>query len=144
MTYEIFNKETSWNKRGKPPVVRISQSGHIRFSVEAVKVLGIAKDTPISFLIDKRDDDVIYFFIDKDKGMPLVDCTFAQSGTGLQICCRPLSFRLLDFLGQKKNVTFGVTKDTCDVFEKKMWFLRKDRIHKPIKWKRQESKIIVG
>lgn len=142
MSYEIFNKETIWNRRGKPPVLRFSQNGHIRFSVEAIRILGLSKDTPISFMIDRRDEDVVYFFVDKENGMPLWDCTKGKNGVGLQVCCRPLALKVLSFMGLKKNITFDITTDKCKTQNGEMWFVRKDKIHQPVIWRKEGKKII--
>lgn len=138
MSYEIFNKETSWNRRGKPPVLRFSKNGHIRFSVEAINVLGLSKGVPISFMIDWRDSDIVYFFVDDKKGMPLWDCTKGKNGVGLQICCRPLALKIINFMGLKGNVTFDVTNDKCKTEKGEMWFVKKSSIHQPIIWRKED------
>lgn len=143
MSYEIFNRKTHWNRRGKPPVLRFSQAGHIRFSVEAVRILGLNKGTPLSFMIDQRDDGIVYFFIDKENGMPLCDCTNGKNGVGLQICCRPLSLRVLSFMGLKKNITFDITTDKCETQKGGMWFVRKDKIHQPIIWRKKDRRVVL-
>jgi hypothetical protein len=138
--FTVYNKETSWNKRGKPPVVRFSKYGHIRFSVEAIRLLGLDRDTPISFMTDARDIGVIYFFVDK-KGLPLKRGTVGKTGEGLQICCRPLAQRVMDFFGFNGiNKTFDVTNETVKTEKGNMWIILKDKIHKPIKWKRNTLK----
>lgn len=139
MSIEFFTKETVWNRRGKPPVVRISKYGHIRFSVEAARLLGLKIDDKISFMIDNRDIGVFYFFRD-EKGMPLKFCTRGNDGVcGLQICCRPLGQRLLNYFGFKDNKTFGVSCETVNRKDVVMWFVLKDKIHRPIKWKKNEK-----
>lgn len=141
MSYEIFNKETIWNKRGKPPVLRISKNGHIRFSGVAVDILGLTLETKISFMVDARDKDLIYFYVDAEKGMPLGMVNKTIKGNGYQICCRGLAIKLLKFIGSSGNVTFDITTDKCETPHGSMWFVRKDKIHKPIKWRKQELKI---
>ena len=138
MDYEIFDKETVWNKRGKPPVLRISDNGFIRFSGKAVEILGITKETKISFMIDKRDDDLIYFYVDDVKGLPLAEINKTIKGNGYQVCCRQLAKRLLKFLkgGKYKNVTFDVVNEKCETPNGSMWFVKTSSIHKPIKWKK--------
>jgi len=132
---EIFNKETSWNRRGKPPVLRLSHLGHIRFSVEAIRILGLKIGDSISFMIDSRDTGVFYFFKD-DKGMPLKHCTRGKDGScGLQVCCRPLCQKLLNFFGLKNNKTFDITNETCKTENGEMWFVLKENVHQPIKWR---------
>ncbi len=139
---EIFNKETIWDKRAKPPVVRISKHGHVRFSVEAVKLLGITKDTPITFMIDPRDHDIVYFYIDKEKGLPLVNNNKSLSGVGLQICCRPMAIRILRYFSMKNGGSFDITNDKCSTVHGEMWFIRKDKTHIPVKWRKKQSPIL--
>lgn len=135
----VFNKETSWNRRGKPPVLRISRNGHIRFSVEAIRILGLKLGDTISFMIDERDCKIFYFFRDV-KGMPLKHCTKGKDGVcGLQVCCRPLGQKLLDYFGFKGNKTFDITKEQCITERGKMWFVLKEKIHVPIKWRREAA-----
>lgn len=136
---EIFNKETSWNRRGKPPVLRISYNGHIRFSVEAIKMLGFKLGDTISFMIDPRDNNVFYFFKD-EKGMPLKHCTRGKDGVcGLQVCCRPLGQKLLNYFGFKENKTFDITNEVCDTIKGKMFFVLKEKVHRPIKWRKLKA-----
>lgn len=138
MSFEILNKETVWNKRGKPPVLRISKNGHIRLSSKAVEILGIEIGSKLSFMIDSRDKGVIYFYCDEEKGIPLVEINKHLSGNGYQVCCRQLALKLLSFIGIKNNVTFDVTAEKCETPHGSMWFVQKDKIHTPIKWRKKE------
>lgn len=131
-----FNSETVWDRRGKPSTIRITKHGHIRFSVNAVKKLGIKEGGRLSFFVDPRDVGIIYFRNDK-KGIPLIKCTNGKNGIdGLQLCCRPLSLTLLKSFGLKDSKTFDLTEETTD-HEKygKLWIILKEKIHKPVKWR---------
>lgn len=133
---EVFTRHTHWNRRGKPPVMRLSRTGHIRLSVEAVKILGLQKGDRISFIIDKRDNGIFYFYVDKENGMPLKFCTRGKGQVdGLQICCRPLSQKLLDHFGYKDPKTFDISSEKSESGRGLMWFVLKEKVHKPIKWK---------
>lgn len=140
---EVFTAETTWKKRGKPAVLRISTCGHIRFSVSTVRNLGLEIGDKISFMIDYRDKGVVYFFKDNDKGMPLGFCTRGTAGVnGLQVCCRPMAFKIFDHMGLSKNTTFDITTEVTKTDNGAMWMILKDKIHRPIKWKKKESMIL--
>lgn len=140
---EIFTAKTTWKKRGKPAVIRVSTCGHIRFSVSTIRNLGLGVGDKISFMIDYRDKGVVYFFKDNKAGMPLRFCTKGNNGVnGLQVCCRPMAFKIFDHMGLSKNTTFDITAETARTDSGEMWMILKDKIHKPIKWKRKESNIL--
>ena len=140
---EIFTAKTTWKKRGKPPVLRVSTWGHIRFSVSTVKNLSLKPGDKISFMIDYRDKEVVYFFKDDDGGMVLGFCTKGSDGVnGLQVCCRPMALKILEHFGFTGNKTFDITTETCKTDRGEMWMILKSKIHKPIKWKRKESNIL--
>lgn len=61
MSFEIFNKETIWDKKGKPALLRISQHGNIRISVKEVEILGLKPGDGVYFMVDYRDDGIFYF-----------------------------------------------------------------------------------
>lgn len=139
----IFTRNTHWNRRGKPPVLRLSPNGHIRFSVEAVKKLGFKLGDRLSFMIDNRDNGIFYFYLDEENGMPLKFNTRGGGGVdGLQICCRPLAQKLLDYFGFKEPKTFDVTDERIKTKIGELWFVLKEKIHKPIKWRKKESRIL--
>lgn len=134
-TCTIYNKETIWNRRIKPPVVGIAYlSGRIRFSAEAVKLLSLKENDCISIMIDERDRDIFYFFVDNKKGMRLYKSAKkdAKYGIGLQVCCKPLSRKILAFMRLGKVASFDVTNEKCNTESGKMWFIRKGMIHKPM------------
>jgi len=138
---EVFTRNTIWNRRGKPPVIRLSNNGHIRLSVEAVKILGVKEGDTVSFMVDNRDNGIFYFYKDED-GMPLIYCTRGKDGiNGLQLCCRPLAQRLLKYFGFNGNKTFDVSGETIKASDKEMWFVLKEKIHKPINWKKKDTMI---
>lgn len=131
-----FNSETVWDKRGKPSTIRITKHGHIRFSVNAVKKLGIKEGDRLSFFVDPRDVGIIYFKLDP-RGIPIIKCTTGKNGiNGLQVCCRPLALTLLKTFNLKESKTFDITADITE-HEKygKLWIIVKEKIHTPIKWR---------
>lgn len=135
MTYEIYNSETIWNRKGKPPVVRICPQGHIRFSVEAVKLLGLKKGMALTFVTNPIDTGTIYFYPDI-KGLPLTSEVELKTGSRLEVCCRPLTKKLLSFLGFTKNKTFSLTAETTPIMEGvNAWLVSKSKCHTPVKWK---------
>jgi len=137
MSFEIFNKETIWDKKGKPPLLRISPYGHIRLSVKAVEILGLKQGDGVSFMVDYRDTGVFYFYKDKN-GIPLIHNTAGKKGIdGLQACCRPLCMKLLTHFGYTKNSSFDVTPEIVDTPHGKMWFVLKNNLHKPIQWRKK-------
>lgn len=133
-----YNAETIWEKRGKPSTVRITKHGHIRFSVSAVKNLNVAEGDRITFFVDPRDVGVIYFKKDP-KGIPLIKNTTGISGVnGLQICCRPLALTLLKSFNFKESKTFDLTGEiTNNEKYGKLWVIVKDKVHVPLKYKRE-------
>jgi hypothetical protein len=137
---ETFNINTIWNRRGKPPVVQISKWGHIRFSVEAVKLLCLKEGMKLSFTIDHRDKGIIYFY-QSTQGMPLHCGAKTKTGERLEIYCRPLSLKLLSFFCFSRNKTFRTTNEKITVpgATEKAWFILKDNIHKPLKWKKHAA-----
>ena len=129
-----FDASTTWNRRGKPPVVNLSTYGHIRFSVEAVKLLNLKEGMKIAFRIDTRDAGIIYFY-EQATGIPLRKGMNCKTGKRLEVYCRPLSLKLLNFFGFNTRKTFKLTKEQSKIGNCNMWFILKDNIHKPIKWK---------
>ena len=139
MSYEIFNAKTSWKKRGKPPVIRVSTTGHIRWSVEAIRRLGLVNGDKVSFMTDARDNGIIYFYRDNKNGIPLIYCTKGKDGVyGLQVCCRPLAYKILNFFGFTEHKTFDLTDETLNTENGRMWFILKGNIHRPIKWRKEK------
>lgn len=133
--FEVYDSTTIFDRRGKPPVVQIAKWGHIRFSVEATKLLKLKPEDRITFLTPKGDKEIIYFK-KHPGGLPLSQTSQGKSGIGVGVCCRALTRRLLNFLGSKRSITFDVTPETADVYGEKMWFLLTSKIHQPIQWRK--------
>lgn len=135
-TVQEFNQETIFNRTGKPPMVNFSHF-RIEFSVAAVKLLGLKPGDRISFFTDAKDNGIIFF--GKTKNGLSLRSTSEQLKTGvrLQICCRPLIVKLLSHFGVSKNKTFRISNETTDLYGQQMWFILKDKIHKPIQWRKK-------
>lgn len=136
MSFTIYNKKNVYNKRGKPALLRFSKYGHIQFSFAASKLLELKEGMKISFMTDSRDKSIIYFFED-ESGLALREVNNGKRNKGMQICCRSLSLRLLDFFGYKDNKSFDVKADTLLVNDRKAWFILKENVHKPIQWRKR-------
>lgn len=134
---EILNTETLTRTSRKPPVIRISY-GRIIFSVEAVKDLRLKQGDRISFITNEKDKNIVYFKKDV-KGFPLMLDFKGITGIRLRICSRPLAQKILSFFTYNTSKTFSITNDLADVYGHKMWFILKDKIHKPIKWRKKET-----
>ena len=59
-TTEVLTPEVFEKRKGKPPVMRIS-NGRLIFSVEAVNLLGLKEGDRIKFVLDKSDNEIVYF-----------------------------------------------------------------------------------
>lgn len=136
MSIEVFDSRTIWNRRGKPAEVQISKWGHIRFSVEAVNLLNLTADMHIRFVTNSNDKGIIYFD-QHSKGLPLRIGMKCKNGVRLELYCRPLALKLLDFFGYKTNKTFRLQKATTEFADNKFWFILKDNIHKPLLWRKR-------
>lgn len=134
----VFDATSVINKRCKPPVVRVSY-GRVIFSVEAVKLLGLKVGDKISFVMNEKDKDIIYFKKDTN-GLPLMTDFIGLTGERLRICCRPLAQTILSFFSYQQSKTFSVSAELADVYGEKMWFILKSGLHKPIKWRRKVTK----
>jgi hypothetical protein len=132
---EILNAATIWNERRKPSVVQFNKCGHVRFSVEAVKILKLKKTDRISFMIEE-DDDLVYFWLDNEQGFPLTESTELKTGVRFSVCCRPLVNRILQHWGKEGNVSVLLSGDK--VMDK--WFLNKIKIKKQCKRKHLKAK----
>lgn len=136
-TYDI---NTIWNKRGKPPVVRIEagKNARINFSVEAVKLLGLHEGMRLAFRTYKNDPGIVYFY-EQATGLLLKKQMEGKSGIRLAIYCRPLAAQLIQHFGYKEdnNKTILLKADQVPMpgTKTKAWFINKDNLHKPIKWK---------
>ena len=133
-TTEVLTTEAFEKRKGKPPVMRIS-NGRLIFSVEAVNLLGLKEGDRIKFVLDKSDNEIVYFKKDNN-GWPLMVDFSGLNGVRLRICCRPLAAKILSFLSFSQSKTFTIKKETADYYGEQMWFFLKDGIHKPIKWRR--------
>ena len=129
---------TIWNRRGKPPVVRIEagRNARINFSVEAVKLLGLKEGMRIAFRIHGNDKGVIYFY-EQATGLALKKQMQGKTGSRLAVYCRPLAKKLLQHFGYKvdTNKTFLISNETIRVDNCSMWFINKENVHKPLQWK---------
>ncbi len=133
-TISIYDSKTIWNRRGKPAVVQISRYGHIRFSVEAVKLLGLVQGERITFRTHSNDIGILYFYR-QATGLPLRDGLKCKTGVRLEVYCRPLALKLLAFFDFKTSKTFRISSEQLQYGNTKFWFILKENIHKPIKWK---------
>ena len=123
-TIKIFNKETIWDKRAKPPVIYLNPKGQIRFSIEAVKLLGLKSGDKLSFAFDTRDSGVIYFY-KCSNGIELNTDFKGMGGERLVLCCRGLVKQLLAFFGSATSKTYLVTKDITNFNGSCAWLILK-------------------
>ena len=132
----IYNRQTTWDDRRKPAIVRISGRGFIHFSVEAVKLLNLKEGMKLVFLTDDKDRDIILFY-QHESGIPLRITAKMKKNNAvrLSILCRPLSLKLLTFLKLKQSTSIRITTDIIKTNGKKCWFINKNFIHIPTKWK---------
>lgn len=131
---QVYNEQTVFNKRGKPPCIRFSNF-RIEFSCELVKLLGLKEGDKISFYTDPKDKDIIFFGKSKN-GLSLKQAVMLKNGVRLHICCRPLIVKLLSHFGLSNNKTFRISNETTDFYGEKLWFILKDKVHKPIQWRK--------
>lgn len=124
---EIINSKTSFGV--KPPVVQLNKHGHIRFSVEAVKLFNLKQTDRLTFLINSEDEGIIYFYKD-DSGLPLHEMVKTKTGVRYSILCRPLVKKLLRFFYQENNISILVNNKTINYGGKEMMILRKAKIKK--------------
>jgi hypothetical protein len=140
MTAITFDANTTWNKRGKPPVVRIDagRQGRLVFSVEAVKILGLKEGMRLCFRVYTNDEGIIYFY-EQATGIPLRVMNEHKSGHQLAIYCRQLNKTLLAHFGYTTSIykTFDLKNEQVLMPDTncKAWFIVKENIHKPIQWK---------
>lgn len=134
---EVLDNTNVWNKRGKPAVVNIDADGRVSFSVEAVKQLKLKEGMRIAFRIDHRDKGIIYFY-EQATGIPLKASAETKSGIRLSIYCRPLAQKLLSFFGFRENKSFDIDSNTVKFHSCPMWFILKEKVHKPVQWRKQK------
>lgn len=142
MTYTEYNSNTIFNKRGKPPVVRIEcgKNARINFSVEAVKLLGLKEGMKLAFRTYK-DDKLTAYFYEQATGIKLVAEKNNLKETRLAIYCRPLAQKLLEHFGFKGDCkkTFVLNTVRVPIPETKCnaWIIDKEKIHTPIQWRKK-------
>jgi hypothetical protein len=130
--YEILDTTSNWNIIGKPSMVRVARNGIIRFSVLAVKNLGLRLGMKLSFMLPKDDNEIIYIYED-EKGLELNVGNVGKNGASLHCCGRHHAQRMLEHLKiNDKYKTFDISKVTTEVNGKKCWFIQKHKIHRPI------------
>ena len=135
--FEILNSKTNWNVSGKPAMIRISKHGVMRFTVEAVRLLKLKLDMRLTFLLHPNDNGIIYFHTHAD-GLPLKADAVSKNGVALYCCGRKHAARMLEFFKiSTANKTFDITAEQSTVNGQQCWFILKDKIHKPIKWRKQ-------
>lgn len=135
----ILNAHTIYNQRKKPALVQFNKVGQLRFSVEAAKEIGISEEDKITFVLDERDEGIIYFYKDKD-GLPIRKELDTKTGARYVVCCRPLISKLLAFFKYTGNKSFKVSGETADLYGKQTFFILKDNIHKPIQWRKKQTR----
>jgi len=143
MTPTVYDSSTIFNKRVKPPVIRIEcgKNSRINFSCEAVKLLGLKEGMKLAFATYKEDRGIIYFY-EQATGIPLKkEKNVIKNGIRLSIYCRPLTEQLIKHFGYTQDIkkTFKLTADRALIPGTigKAWFILKENLHKPIQWKRK-------
>ncbi len=124
----IYNRHTDYNKRGKPPIIRIdahSGNARIQISVEAVKLLKLKEGDALTFITLPKDKDSIYLYLDNKDGIPLKLTNEHKSGVDMGIYCRPLARKLLDHFGINSMRSFIVTDGVVEVMNRKCFFIDK-------------------
>ncbi len=124
----IYNRHTTFNKRGKPAIIRIDakcRNARIQISVEAVKILQLKAGDSLTFITLNKDLENIYFYVDNKEGIPLKVANEHKSGFDMGVYCRPLARRLLDHFGIREMRSFVVTAETTEVNGKKCFFINR-------------------
>ena len=137
--FEILDSTNNWDDHTKPPVVRISRrGGTIRFSVQAVKQLGLKPGMRLSFMMHTTDNDLIYI-CKSPTGLELkMEDTKSRFGAALYCCARKHTPRLLNYFNMPDNSkTFDITNNQTEANGQQCWFISKSKIHKPIKWRKK-------
>lgn len=132
MEATIYNRHTTFNKRGKPPIMRVdahSGNARIQISVEAVKLLGLKEGDCLTFVTIENEKELIYFFIDNKNGIPLRKANEHKSGFDMGIYCRALARRLLDHLGINSMRSFIVTNSIAELNSVKCFFIDKHKTY---------------
>lgn len=123
----IFNRHNVYNQRKKPSIVRIDcakTNSRIRFSVEAVKTLGLKATDCLTFIVLKNDKGNIYFHIDNKNGLKLRQVKTRNDAIYLEVNCRLLARKLLLHFGIKEDArSFLITNDTTKVNDVKCWYI---------------------
>lgn len=136
---QIFDSKTIWKKHVKPPLVNLGSSGRIRFSTEAVELLKLNSSMKLTFYVDDKDKEIIYFYEDEN-GIPVRSYKLA-SGKKIEcfILCRPLSLKLLTFFKCTDYSTYRITQETSKLNGKKSWFILKSNKHIPHEWRKKNN-----
>ncbi len=130
-----LNADNIFSKGTKPATVRIAPNGFIRFSSDAVEKFKLTEDARLEFFLDSEKKEVIYFCL-SDDGLPLRLTNKNKKSPSLQICCRPLPFKLLTHLQVNEGITIRLYPDqTATIKGRKCWVMDKFNKHIPTKWK---------
>lgn len=128
---QIYNRHTVFNKRGKPPVIRLDASksnARITFSVEAVRLLGFKISDCITFIALEKEKDIIYFYIDNVDGIPMKSEVGFKSGMRMGVYCRPLARQLVKHFGISGCRSFIISDHKTSYAGIPCFFINK---HKP-------------
>jgi hypothetical protein len=131
MPMQLYNRHTVFNKRGKPPVIRLDasmQNARITFSVEAVRLLNFKKGDCLTFFTMKEETDIIYFYVDNKNGIPMKQEEGLKSGVRMGVYCRELARNLVKHFGINGSRSFILSDVTINFAEQKCFFIDK---HKP-------------
>ncbi len=124
----IYNRHTVFNKRGKPPIIRIDVSGNnarITFSVEAVKMWGLKEDDCLSIFINEKERDLIFFRVDNENGIPLkVELGF-KTGVRMGLYCRQLARAIAKHIGLKVCRSFIISNEKVKADGREWFFIDK-------------------
>lgn len=134
---QVLNRETISSKKIKPPTIQIFKDGQIRFNCQTVKMLNFTETDKIEFCINSLDPNII-FFRKSEKGIGLSKEITIGGQMRLLLCSRPLVRRLMTFFSLAKSETFSVTNETTKINGDNHWFIMKDKMHKPIEWKKKD------
>jgi hypothetical protein len=123
----VYNKHNVYNKRTKPSIIRIDcakNNSRIRFSVEAVKTLGLSVHDCLTFITVKTDKHNIYFYKDNKNGLKLREVKTRNDSVYLEVNCRLLARKLLLFFGIKDDArSFIITNDTTKVNDQRCFYI---------------------
>jgi len=130
----IINSETVLTPYLKPATVQIFNRGQIRFSVGAIQELGLEVGDKIEFILPTMGSKTIYFR-KSEKGFTLHTELTKGGLTRLRVHSRPLVRKLLMFFETEKSKTYDITNEKLEFNGTKCWYIGKENIHKPVKWR---------